>query len=131
MGKDTINTGLVPVERRAAMLMMEAGYFSCLATLDSKSFPPPHGDGINRGELRRDRRGRSDKRDYFERDGLFHACYSYNTRTPPSPAKTPSGSRIKVLTFTGPQPDEFVQDLIDWWTLCQKELCAKPMTEIL
>ena len=115
----------------ASQAMMGAGYFSCVATLDSKSFPPPHGDGINRGELRRDRNGRSDKRDYFERDGLFHACYSYNTRTPPSDPSTPSGSRIKVLTFTDQQPDDFVQDLVDWWTPQKGELCAKPETEVL
>ncbi len=35
----------------ASRAMMAAGYFSPLWTLDVKSFPPPHGDLVNRGEF--------------------------------------------------------------------------------
>ena len=35
----------------ASRAMMKSGYFSPLWTLDVKSFPPPRGDLINRGEF--------------------------------------------------------------------------------
>src|SRR3989344_8559363 len=34
----------------ASKIIMEYGFSSVLVTLDSKSFPPPHGNGINYGE---------------------------------------------------------------------------------
>lgn len=88
----------------ASRIIMEKGFVSVAATLDSKSFPPPHGDGVNHGELG----GRTitsgikenqPKRNYFEKDGDFTNGYSYNLRTPPSPKITPSGSRIKTLSI--------------------------------
>src|SRR5690606_6839480 len=35
----------------ASRIMMAEGLLSVLSTLDVKSFPPPHGDLVNRGEL--------------------------------------------------------------------------------
>ncbi|KKS37552.1 MAG: Restriction endonuclease [Parcubacteria group bacterium GW2011_GWD2_42_14] len=104
----------------ASHVIMKAGFFSVLATLDSKSFPPPHGNGINWGELGGRTVGQSrttaqPKRDYFEVDGDFHFGYSYNLRTPESPEVTPSGSRIKTLSFSMKQPDEFVKDMVNYW----------------
>jgi hypothetical protein len=63
----------------ASLAMMQAGYWSGFFTLDAKAFPPPHGDGVVRGELglRSDPVGAL-KRNYFERDGQFDNCYSYN-----------------------------------------------------
>lgn len=104
----------------ASHVIMKAGFFSVLATLDSKSFPPPHGNGINWGELGgrtagQNRTTAQPKRDYFEVDGDFHFGYSYNLRTPESPATTKSGSRIKTLSFNEMQPDEFVKDINAFW----------------
>jgi hypothetical protein len=76
--------------------MMQRGYWSPLCTLDVKTYPPR--DLTNRGELGTPDRP-SDKRGYFEEQGLFSACYSYNLRTVPSRGKVPSGRRIYTLTF--------------------------------
>lgn len=92
----------------ASRAMMRKGYFSPLVTLDVKSFPPPHGDGVNRGELGTPERP-SEKRKYIERHGSFSACFSYNLRTHPSGTVTPSGRRIFTLSFSAHQPDAFVQ----------------------
>jgi hypothetical protein len=95
----------------ASVACMAAGVLSIALTLDSKSFPPPHGDGVNHGELG----GRSmktvkqrPKRSYVEDDGQFDALFSFNLRTPSSLATTPSGKRIVALSFAGPQPDALV-----------------------
>jgi transcriptional regulator with XRE-family HTH domain len=89
-----------------SVAMMKKGLSSYLVTLDAKSFPPPTGDLVNRGEL-----GSivnpSDKRAYIESHGSFDACFSYNLRSVPSQAKTQSGRRIYVSTFnsqTDPLP---------------------------
>jgi hypothetical protein len=116
----------------ASKAMIAKGYLSAVATLDSKSFPPPHGDAINRGELGIPREGRrADKRDYFEEHGSFDACYSYNLRTPPSPLKTNSGSRINTLSFNEEQPDIFVRDLTSRWNKIKQDLCSSnPPTKL-
>lgn len=94
----------------ASRAMMRRGYFSPLWTLDVKSFPPPHGDLINRGELGTPA-APSEKRKYIEEHGEFDGCYSANTRTVPSAGKTTSGKRIYTLNlFT--QPDEFAQSIV-------------------
>jgi hypothetical protein len=100
----------------ASLAMMEAGYWSGFVTLDAKAFPPPHGDAVVRGELglRNDPAGAL-KRNYFERDGQFDNCYSYNLRTIPSEGDTHSGKRIYTLSFSGPKPDQFMRDVIDRW----------------
>jgi len=96
--------------------LMERGILSIMLTMDSKSYPPPHGDGINYGELG----GRSwedekekvrIKRQYIEDDGQFDALISYNLRTPPSLGKTKSGKRIYTISLSDNQPDILVKIL--------------------
>ncbi len=83
--------------------MMRKGYLSCLFTFDAKSYPPPTGDLVNRGEF-----GTidapSDKRRYIEEHGSFDVCFSYNLRTVASPEMTLSGKRIFVSAFDGNDP---------------------------
>ena len=120
----------------ASKIIMKKGFLSVAVTLDSKSFPPPHGDGINYGELggrtiASGLRPNQPKRNYFEKDGDFTNCYSYNLRTPESPMKTPSGSRIKALSFIENQPDEFVQDVITLWKRKREDICkSMPVTKV-
>lgn len=102
----------------ASTAFMRGGLVSIALTMDAKSFPPPHGDCINHGELG----GRSLgvekerlKRTYVERDGQFDALFSFNLRTPPSSLETPSGKRIQVLSLTDPQPDQLVEFLMSRW----------------
>jgi hypothetical protein len=94
----------------ASRAMMERGFWSPLWTLDVKSFPPPTGDLINRGEL-----GSiavpSDKRRYVEEHGAFDNCYTANARSRPSGATTASGKRIISLNLAV-QPDSFLTDAI-------------------
>lgn len=78
--------------------MIKRGFSSYLLTLDAKSFPPPSGDLINRGELGTIENG-SDKRKYIETHGSFTGCYSYNLRSVPSGEKTVSGRKIYTSTF--------------------------------
>lgn len=121
----------------ASRIIMSKGLLSVAVTLDSKSFPPPHGDGINHGELG----GRTfsaglkkdqPKRNYFEKDGDFTNGYSYNLRTPESPETTQSGSRIKTLSFSGSQPDVFVRDVVGFWNINRDKICKiMPVTTIL
>ncbi|HMG74909.1 MAG TPA: BsaWI family type II restriction enzyme [Pyrinomonadaceae bacterium] len=96
----------------ASRAMMAAGYFSPLWTLDVKSFPPPRGDLINRGEFG-SLMTPSEKRRYVEEHGEFHACYTANSRSIPSIAATPSGRRIYAINLSI-QPDQFAQDVIAW-----------------
>jgi hypothetical protein len=112
----------------ASRIIIDSGFFSVLATLDSKSFPPPHGNGINYGELGgrtagREEHGPQPKRDYFEVDGDFNYGYSYNLRTPCSKGITKSGCLIKTMTFNMKQPDNFVTDVVDFWQRSKKILC--------
>jgi BsaWI restriction endonuclease type 2 len=94
----------------ASRAMMGAGYYSPLWTLDVKSFPPPRGDLINRGELGSPANP-SVKRGYIEEHGEFDACYSANARSVPSLIETPSGKRIYRIRLNE-QPDQFIQDVI-------------------
>ena len=64
--------------------MMRQGFLSVLFTFDAKSFPPPNGDLVNRGEFGTPDKP-SDKRQYIEKHGSFDACFSYNLRTIASP----------------------------------------------
>ena len=99
----------------ASRLLMQAGCASAILTFDMKHFPPPHGDGINYGELggrsqmNKLERQYQQKRAYIEESGDFDALCSYNTRTPPSHRRTTSGKRIHTLTFSEVQPDMFVK----------------------
>lgn len=90
--------------------MMQTGHFSPLWTLDVKSFPPPHGNLINRGELGT-AASPSDKRKYIELHGAFDNCYSANARTHSSTDSPPSGKRIYTLNLWQ-RPDQFAQDII-------------------
>jgi len=94
----------------ASRAMMKRGFLSPLWTLDVKSFPPPRGNLINRGELGSPQ-SPSDKRQYIEQHGDFDNCYSANSRTVPSQSVTPSGKRVYTLNLSK-QPDQFAQDVI-------------------
>jgi hypothetical protein len=109
----------------ASLAMMAAGYWSGFFTLDAKAFPPPHGDGVVRGELglRSNPEGAL-KRNYFEREGQFDNCYSYNLRTLPSVGETLSGKKIYVLSFSTPKPDQFMQDVIERWRQVKESFCG-------
>ena len=111
----------------ASIAMLEKDYFSPLLTLDMKAFPPPHGDDVNRGELQFPQRvgEQSDKRNYFERDGLFSCCYSYNLRTPPTPEGAQVKARIKTLGFREDADDIFMTDTIQAWDSSKVLLCTR------
>ncbi len=121
----------------ASRTIMDKGFLSILVTLDSKSFPPPHGNGINYGELGgrtfgNDKPKQQIKRDIFEIDGDFNNGYSYNLRTPPTNNETSSGSKIKTLSFNTTQPDNFVQDVSEHWNSVRYKICkTQPETFVL
>jgi hypothetical protein len=94
----------------ASRAMMGKALLSPLWTLDVKSFPPPHGDLVNRGELGTPKQP-SEKRRYIEEHGDFDNCYSANERSAPSDATTPSGKRVYRINLSK-QPDQFARDLI-------------------
>jgi BsaWI restriction endonuclease type 2 len=103
----------------ASRAFMERGLLSVALTMDAKSYPPPHGNCINYGELG----GRSlgiekerIKRNYIEVNGQFDGLFSFNLRTPPSPATTRSGKRIYTMSLHEDQPDQLVQLLLAHWT---------------
>ena len=102
----------------ASLAFMNRGLLSVAITMDAKSYPPPHGNCINYGELG----GRSMgvekdrvKRNYIEVTGQFDGLFSFNLRTPPSATKTPSGKRIYTMSLHDEQPDQFVQLLSRHW----------------
>lgn len=102
----------------ASEAFMKMGYVSIMITMDAKSYPPPHGNCVNYGELG----GRSVgvdkhriKREYIEKHGLFDALFSFNLRTPSSPEITPSTKKIYALPLFGTQPDSFVSFLRQKW----------------
>jgi len=97
----------VPTSRA---IMMNRGFLSPLWTLDVKSFPPPQGDLVNRGELGSPDQP-SEKRKYIEQHGDFDNCYSANSRTIPSSGETPSGKRIYAISFSD-KMDQFSRDVI-------------------
>ncbi len=104
----------------ASLGFMQQGLLSILITMDAKSYPPPHGIGINFGELG----GRTMavdkdkvrlKRGYIENAGQFDALFSFNLRTPPSPANTPSGKYIYTMSLHDKQPDAMVRMIVNHW----------------
>jgi hypothetical protein len=102
----------------ASLALMNLGLTSIAITMDMKSYPPPHGQGVNYGELGGRTIGVDKeriKRRYVENDGQFDAMFSYNLRTPESPAVTPSGKRIMTLGLHEPQPDKLVAFLDQQW----------------
>lgn len=103
----------------ASLAFMERGLTSIAITMDAKSYPPPHGQGINYGELGGRTMGVEKeriKRRYVENDGQFDAMFSYNLRTPESPISTPSGKRIYTLKMHEQQPDKLVTFLEKQWS---------------
>jgi BsaWI restriction endonuclease type 2 len=112
---------------------LDGGYYSALVTLDMKAFPPPHGDELNRGELQFPQKAgnESDKRNYFERDGFFHACFSYNLRTPPTPLGRVVAASIFTLSFSNTKPDIFMQGVIAAWTQRSIQLCLQKPPSVL
>ncbi len=95
--------------------MMSVGLLSPLWTLDVKSFPPPAGRLVNRGELGSPA-APSEKRRYIEEHGEFDNCYSANLRTVASVESTRSGKKIYTLNLSQ-QPDMFARDVI---AACQR-----------
>lgn len=102
----------------ASRAFMDLGLTSIAITMDAKSYPPPHGNCVNYGELG----GRSAgvdkerlKRRYVEVDGQFDGLFSYNLRTPPSPEVTPSGKRIYTMSMHDREPDQLVTFLASQW----------------
>jgi hypothetical protein len=111
----------------ASLAFMEKGLLSIALTMDAKSYPPPHGDCVNYGELG----GRSLgvekerlKRGYIETAGQFDALFSFNLRTPPSGGETPSGKRIFTMGLFDSQPDALIQYLLDQWGA--RQISSKP-----
>lgn len=94
-------------------IMIEHGFYSYLFTFDAKSFPPPKGDLVNRGELG-SIDSPSDKRKYVEDHGSFSACFSYNLRTIPSGGATNSGKKIYTSSFD-PETDSLIQQVVKDW----------------
>jgi transcriptional regulator with XRE-family HTH domain len=93
--------------------MMKLNFYSYLFTFDAKSFPPPQGKLINKGELG-STNSPSDKRDYIEKHGQFSSCFSFNFRTEESPTKTVSGNRIIVPSKMS-DDDEMIEKIISDW----------------
>jgi hypothetical protein len=90
--------------------MMSKGFFSPLWTLDVKSFPPPQGDLVNRGELGTPAEPK-EKRKYVEEHGDFDHLFSANARTVPSKRKTKTGKRVRVIDPAN-QPDLFAREVM-------------------
>jgi hypothetical protein len=93
--------------------MIEAGFYSYLFTFDAKSFPPPHGNLINKGELG-SIDNPSDKRKYVEDYGQFSACFSFNHRTAESGKTTKSGKKIIVPLSMNCEDLMSAQIISDW-----------------
>jgi transcriptional regulator with XRE-family HTH domain len=102
--------------------LVDAGYCSPFWTMDCKSSPGEN--PVNRGELgellREMGDTRSAKRKDFEVDGFFSACFSYNSRTKPTP-KNQEGvaSSIYVCDFRDPD-DEFASFVRAEWDRFRK-----------
>lgn len=104
----------------ASRFLVDKGFWSSVVTMDGKMFPPPHGNAVVNGELKHTKG--NDKRRYFEINGAFSNCYSFNLHTPPSDGPTPSGSRIYSLSFTEGQPDQLVKDIEAAWQQLEAKL---------
>ncbi len=100
-------------DQGASEKMMRKGFLSPLLTMDAKSFPAPHGDFVNRGELGSPGKP-SEKRRYIEEKGQFDNCYSFNARTVPSRPSVKPGRRVYTLSMQG-REDQFVRDIVAAW----------------
>ena len=106
-------------DKPCSEIMMKNGFFSYLLTFDAKSFPPPVGNLINKGELG-SVQNPSDKRNYIEEHGYFSACFSYNKRTIPSLDRTNSGKKIFVVNKIE-KNDDFLQKVVSDWNTFKKK----------
>jgi transcriptional regulator with XRE-family HTH domain len=103
--------------------LVDAGYCSPFWTMDCKSTPSEN--PVNRGELGEllGERGdsRSAKRKDFEVDGFFSACFSYNSRTKPTPQNQESvAAPIYVCNFRDPN-DAFANFVRAEWDRFKKQ----------
>jgi len=108
----------------ASRAFMKRGLVSIVLTMDMKSYPPPHGDCVNYGELGGRSRGIKKeriKRNYIEVAGQFDGLFSFNLRTPASPPETISGKRIYTMSSCDEQPDQLVSFLLDAWKKRSRE----------
>lgn len=102
----------------ASLAFKNRGLLSIALTIDAKSYPPPHGNCVNYGELGARTIGVDKerlKRDYIKVSGQFDALFSFNRRTPESYGKTASGKRIYSLGLHDPYPDALTTFLITAW----------------
>ena len=102
----------------ASLAFMKAKLVSVALTMDAKSYPPPHGNCTNYGELggrSMDVQKERIKRNYVEETGQFDGLFSFNLRTPASPVDTKSGKRIYTMSLSEDQPDNFVRFLMKGW----------------
>jgi transcriptional regulator with XRE-family HTH domain len=103
--------------------LVDAGYCSPFWTMDCKSSPSDN--PVNRGELG-ELLGemddtRSAKRKDFEVDGFFSACFSYNSRTKPTPVDQKDvAARIYVCDFKDPD-DPFTGYVRAEWERFKKQ----------
>lgn len=93
--------------------LVEAGYCSPFWTMDCKSVPGEN--PVNRGELGEllgeTDDPRSAKRKDFEVDGFFSACFSYNSRTKPTPRSQENvAAPVHVCDFR--DPDDAFADFV-------------------
>lgn len=95
--------------------LISCGYASPLVTMDCKAAPGKH--PVNRGELGPVQKAdgtASAKRLDIERDRKFDACFSYNTKTLPTPPDQAASARVHVCTFSSPD-DAFSRYLVRKW----------------
>jgi transcriptional regulator with XRE-family HTH domain len=102
--------------------LVDAGYCSPFWTMDCKSTPSEN--PVNRGELgellSEMEDARSAKRKDFEVDGYFSACFSYNSRTKPTPQdQRKVAAPIYVCDFREPD-DAFTGFLQAEWARFRK-----------
>lgn len=97
--------------------LVEAGYCSPFWTMDCKSVPgtTPNNKGELGVTLAADKDRRSAKRKDFEEDGFFSACFSYNSKTQPTPNdQADVAAPIYVCDFKNPD-DRFSQWVRSEW----------------
>lgn len=105
--------------------LVKAGYISPLWTMDCKSSPSKNPN--NKGELGATYSGvgddlRSAKRKDIETDRYFSGCFSYNSKTLPTPTDfKQSKAKVHVCNFKDPD-DEFVKFIVTERARVKREL---------
>lgn len=93
------------------------GYTSPLWTMDCKGGPSekPENDGeLGVTKAAKGPDGRSAKRKDIEDDGFFSACFSYNSRTAPTPPAQNAKANVIVCNFANPD-DAFSRFVLGAW----------------